>query len=67
MRPKKSGRTWNLLVRGDCSEAAAACEMNENTLNLSIARPGLEDIYIALAAGPSEDVPVASAGTRVTV
>jgi len=41
--------------------------MNENTLNLSIARPGLEDIYIALAAGPSEDVPVASAGTRVTV
>ncbi len=63
----RSGRTWNLLVRGECTEAVSACEMSENTLNVSVTRPGLEDIYVAIASEQVADVPIANAESRVTV
>jgi hypothetical protein len=63
----RSGRTWNLLVRGECAEAVSECELQENTLNVSMSRPGLEDIYVAIATGQTAEVPIANAESRVTV
>lgn len=51
---RRAGRSWDLMVAGDAAELARQLAQHSNVMDVQIARPALEDLYLAVA-NPGED------------